>query len=57
MEITALTDTPVIRAGLRDLLVDVVGAGGLCISWRRCPLRTPTPFGRARSNPPATASG
>lgn len=29
MEITALTDTPVIRAGLRDLLVDVVGAGGL----------------------------
>jgi GNAT superfamily N-acetyltransferase len=29
MEIAPLTDTPVIRAGLRDLLVDVVESGGL----------------------------
>ncbi|HEX4635942.1 MAG TPA: GNAT family N-acetyltransferase [Rhizomicrobium sp.] len=29
MEIVAVTDTPAIRGGLRDLLVDVVNAGGL----------------------------
>lgn len=29
MEIAPLTDTPAIRAGLRDLLVDVVESGGL----------------------------
>ena len=29
MEITPLTDTPAVRAGLRDLLVDVVDHGGL----------------------------